>query len=635
MQQVQVLVVEDESIVGADIRQNLTMLGYRVPAVLASGEEAIKKAAEECPDLVLMDIHLKGKIDGIEAAKIVQSRLKVPVVFITAFADEATIQRAKSTEPYGYIVKPFGKKELQSTIEIALYKYGRERRLKTNEQWLMSIIRNAGEALLVVDEEGSICLMNALAEVITGRALEESLGAHWADLWRFPSAKGCGGTTDPISHAIQQARRIDLLDCPVRFINTGNRTVVGSVSPIRDGPNRVSGAVITFRDVTADRTVETQFRHVRHLQGLQRLAGAVAHNLNGVLTIISGYTEALIHSLDPADPRHRDVQMIESAGERAGVLTRQLIAFSRQQPLQPALLDINEHMASLEPVLTPSPGPLVDFQMKLEPGLGQVEADPSHLDQIVVALVQNAREAMPGGGALTVSTAREHLDSAAVSKFADIPAGDYVVLRVADTGAGIPYEHQAQVFEPFFTTKERQQGAGLALAAVYGLVKQNGGHIVFESEPGHGTVFSVYFPLRAAPHVNGHGSFPYVRGGTETILVVDDHAFTRQFATDALRGLGYRVLEARNGVEAIGICERTSENIDLVVSDVMLPNMTALELAGRLSGVRSGLKVLFTCAFSPYALKHHGAVQEDTPLLQKPFTAAALAASVREALDET
>src|SRR5207248_7734725 len=217
MQKVQVLVVEDEKIVGADIRQNLTMLGYFVPAVLASGEEAIKKAAEECPDLVLMDIQLKGKIDGIEAAKIVQSRLNVPVVFITAFADVATIRRDKSTEPYGYIVKPFGKKELQSTIEIALYKYNRERRLKTNEQWLMSVFRSIGEGVLAVDPAGSVCLMNVVAETVTGSALEESLGAHWQDLWIFPHPRSCGGTSDPVSTAMQEARTIDLFNCPVRF----------------------------------------------------------------------------------------------------------------------------------------------------------------------------------------------------------------------------------------------------------------------------------------------------------------------------------------------------------------------------------------------------------------------------------
>ena len=189
MQQVQIMVVEDEKIVAADIRQNLTMLGYMVPAVLASGEEAIKKAAEQCPDLVLMDIQLKGRIDGIEAARIVQSRRNVPVVFITAFADEATIQRAKGTEPYGYLVKPFGKKELQSTIEIALYKYGRERRLKTNEQWLMSVFRSIGEGVVALDRAGSICIMNSEAETITGWSLEDSLGAHWQDLWQFLDPK--------------------------------------------------------------------------------------------------------------------------------------------------------------------------------------------------------------------------------------------------------------------------------------------------------------------------------------------------------------------------------------------------------------------------------------------------------------
>jgi two-component system cell cycle sensor histidine kinase/response regulator CckA len=434
-------------------------------------------------------------------------------------------------------------------------------------------------------------------------------------------------------------RRIDLLDCPVRFRKTGNRIVIGSISPIREGPSRVSGAVIAFRDVTTDRTVETQYRQVRHREALQRLAGGVAHNLNSVLAVIAGYTESLIRSFDARDPRYRDVKMIESAEERAGALTRQLIAFSRQQTAQPALLDLNEQIVSLQQVLKPSAGPQVQIELKLEPELGKVEADPLQLEQIIVALVLNARDAMPNGGVLTVSTARDHLDNAAVSKFADVLPGDYAVLRISDTGVGIEFENQAQVFEPFFTTKERQKGAGLGLAAVYGLVKQNGGHIWFESEPGHGTVFSIYFPRRSEPQVlDGQESSPQelspnVRGGTETIVVVDDHLLSRQFVSEALRCLGYRVLEARNGAEAINICEQTSENIHLIVSDVMLPNMTGFELASRLSSIRGGLKLLFTSSFSPYALKHHGAVREDTPLLQKPFTVPTLASRVRETLD--
>src|SRR6202011_1477233 len=248
------------------------------------------------------------------------------------------------------------------------------------EQWLMSVIRSIGEGVLVVDRAGSICLMNSVAEAITGSALEDSLGAHWQELWRFPDPKACGGTSDPVSLAIEEAKRIDLLDCPVRFQKTGSRIVIGSIAPIREGPSRVTGSVIAFRDVTTDRTLESQYQQIRHLEALQRLAGGVAHNMNSVLTVISGYAESLLRSFDEPDPRFRDLKMIETAGERAGAFTRQLIAFSRNQPAQPALLDLNEQIASLEQVLTHSAGPQVQIELKLEPGLGKVEADPLHLE---------------------------------------------------------------------------------------------------------------------------------------------------------------------------------------------------------------------------------------------------------------
>lgn len=634
MQQVNIMIVEDEKIVAADIRQNLTMLGYLVPSVLASGEEAIKKASEQCPDLVLMDIQLKGKIDGIEAAKIVQTRLNVPVVFITAFADEATIQRAKSTEPYGYIVKPFGKKELQSTIEIALYKYGRERRLKTNEQWLMSVFRNIGEGVVAVDRAGSVCIMNTAAEAITGCALEDSLGAHWQDLWKFLDPKSCGGTKDPISAASNEVVSLDLINCPVRFAKTGNKIVIGSIAPIRDGAGRVSGTVIAFHDVSSQNTLETEYRHVRQLESLQRLAGGIAHNLNDVVSIISGYAESLVQSMEVSDPRFRDVKMIEKAGDRAAVLTRQLHSFSRRQQAQPRPVDLNQQIAHMESILKHCAGGNVSMELDLEPHLKLIEADPSHVEQIVVSLVLNARDAMPDSGTLTLRTAKILLSEARSSKFVDVPPGEYVVLEICDTGSGIDYENQAQVFEPFFTTKARQKGAGIGLSVVYGLVKQAGAHIWFTSVPGEGTTFSLYFPIRSEDLVSGQGApAAHMRTGTETVLVVDDDRPSREFAAEALQHLGYRVLQAASGQEGLQICEQNANEIDLVLTDVMLPSMTGRELANRLAHLQSGLKVLFTSNYSPYALKHHGAIEANTPLLQKPFTLAALAAGVRAILE--
>lgn len=628
------MVVEDEKIVAADIRQNLTMLGYMVPAVLASGEEAIKKAAEQCPDLILMDIQLKGKIDGIEAARIVQSRLNVPVVFITAFADEATIQRAKGTEPYGYLIKPFGKKELQSTIEIALYKYGRERRLKTNEQWLMSVFRCIGEAVVAVDRAGSVCIMNSEAETTTGCALEDSLGAHWQDLWQFLDPKTCGGAKDPIAVAIEEMRSFDLVNCPVRFAKTGKKIVIGSIAPIRDSSGRVSGAVIAFHDVTSQQTLETEYQRVRHLESLQRLAGGIAHNLTGVVSIVSGYAEALLQSMERSDPHFRDVKMIEKAGDHAALLARQLHSFSRRQQAQPQRLDVNRQISNMDPILKHSVGDHIKIELKLEPRLAAIDADPSHLEQIIMSLVLNARDAMPASGTLTLRTANIHLSNARSSKFVDVPPGEYVVLEFGDSGSGIEYEHQGQIFEPFFTTKEREKGAGIGLSVVYGLVKQAGGHIWFESVPGEGTTFSLYFPASSSELVpairakSGNG-----RGGTETVLVVDDDVASRAFACEALQHLGYRVLQAASGQEALQICEQHVHEIDLVLTDVMLPSMTGLDLANRLTNLQRGLKVLFTSSYSPYALKHHGAIEASTPLLQKPFTLGALAAGVRETLE--
>jgi two-component system, cell cycle sensor histidine kinase and response regulator CckA len=633
MQRAQVLIVEDEKIVAADIRENLKSLGYNVPAVLSSGEDAIRCATENRPDLVLMDIQLKGKIDGIEAAKIVQSRLNVPVVYITAFADDATIQRAKSTEPYGYILKPFGKKELQSTIEIALYKHGRERRLKTSEQWLMALIRNVPEGVLAIDRFGSVVLMNPGAEIIAGVALQDALGADWRDLIEFLDPH-LASPNDPFEAARTQGAALNLEGTPVRFPKTGRKAVLlASVAPIQDSSSSAEGCVMVLRDVTAQRSLDAEYQRLRHLEALQRLAGGVAHSLNNSLTIISGYSEALERALEPADERLRDVAMVQQAGERIGSLTRQLLSFSRRQPASPRKLNLNELVGGLEGMLRHSLGPDIRITIELEPALGVVEMDPSHIEQILMSLAFNAGDAMPTGGALTIRTFNLAVDVEYASRFVDLPAGDYIALEVRDTGAGIDYALQPQIFEPFFSTKERGR-AGLSLAAVYGIVKQSGGHIWFESEPGRGAVFSVCFPCVAAGEAVCDGHASGLLRGAETILVVEDEPEFRVFTREALLRLGYQVIEAASGGEAMRICEDASNSIHLVLSAVMMPRMSGFELGRQLPSLRPNTKLIFMSPYSPYALKHHGALEEGSIVLQKPFSAATLAAKVRQVLDD-
>src|SRR5579884_491835 len=494
----QVLVVEDEKIVAADLQTHLERLGYGVPGIFSTGEDALRSAPDMRPDVVLMDIHLKGRIDGIETAQIMQTRLNIPVIYVTAFADERTLQRAKATEPYGYVLKPFEQRELQTAVELALHKHVRERRMRINEQWLTGLISNVGAAILAVDHNGLVCLMNAQAEEWTGTSLTEALGSAWADLITFVGA-GPDLTQSAIWQALHENRMTDLTDTWVFFPKTGRKAMVsGAVSTMPEPETDKRAAILAFRDVTAWQQLETQYIRARHLEQMQRLAGGLAHQFSNFLTLIAGHAESLSASYSPSDPRARDVHTIQRATERAGHLTRDLLSFSRGQAISLKVFDPKRTINNVVDTLQLTYGGSVKLETELDPATGKVEADPEHLEQMLTALVANARDATPEGGVVTVRSCNLDVDSHFAARFVDLPPGSFVRFDVVDHGAGMSYEKQSHIFEPFFSTKDR--AGGLGLAAAYGLVKQNRGHIWFESEPQKGTTFTICLPrIQDAP----------------------------------------------------------------------------------------------------------------------------------------
>lgn len=626
----QVLVVEDEKLVAADIQSHLEKLGYGVPGILSTGEDAINSASQSRPDLVLMDIHLKGRIDGIDAARILQSRLNIPVIYVTAFADDRTLQRAKETVPYGYIIKPFGQKELQTAIELALHKFVRERRLRTNEQWLMGLIANIGAAVMAIDHNGLVCLMNPQAEQCTGSSLTDALGTNWSDLISFLDSQP-GAAQCPIRKAVDENLVTEMSDAAVLFLKTGRKAILcGAVSPMLEPGADGRAAILAFRDITEWQQLETYYRRARHLAEMQQLAGGLAHQFANYLTLISGCSESLAYSLEQTDARLRDVRAIQKVTECAGNLTRQLLTFSHGQPISLKVFDLSRVVGTLAETLQHTLGSGVTIEQALQPPIGKVEADPAHLEQILTALVSNARDAMLQDPVITIRVSNLDVDQRMAAKFVDLPPGPYVRIDVADRGAGMSYEKQSRIFEPFFSTKDPARGIGLA--AVYGLVKQNRGHIWFESEPHKGTTFSVCLPRVDDALVRSLG-VPRTLRGVETILIAEDDAGARETARDVLLDLGYRVLEAASGSEALKICEQEREQIHLLLSNVITPNMTAGELMRRLPLVRPGVKLLFMSAYSAFALQRRRAIDQGLPILQRPFTSAALAKAIRDVLD--
>ncbi len=394
-----------------------------------------------------------------------------------------------------------------------------------------------------------------------------------------------------------------------------------------------SRAVGTAQDITERRSLEDQFRQAQKMEAVGRLAGGVAHDFNNLLTVITSYAEFLLDDLAPEDPRRRDVEEIRNAGGSAAGLTRQLLAFSRQQVIQPQVLDLNDVVTNGEKLVKRVVGEDIEVVTAPGPELGGVKADPGQLEQVIMNLAVNARDAMPRGGKLTLETANVELDEVYVQGHPLAKPGQYVMLGVSDTGVGMDEQTQARVFEPFFTTKEA--GTGLGLATVYGIVKQSGGLIRVYSEPGHGTSFKIYLPRVDEPAEELAASAVTADSlrGTETVLLAEDAAGLRVVARQVLERYGYRILEAPNGEAALRLAAKHHGLIHLLLTDVVMPERSGRQLAEDLAVVRPGVKVLYMSGYTDDAVVRHGVLEHGVSFLQKPFTPDALARKVRQVLD--
>jgi two-component system cell cycle sensor histidine kinase/response regulator CckA len=369
------------------------------------------------------------------------------------------------------------------------------------------------------------------------------------------------------------------------------------------------------------------------MESVGRLAGGVAHDFNNLLTVINGYSQMLLAKLSVGDPLRDDLEEIHNAGERAAGLTRQLLAFSRKQILQPRSLNLNRTVEVMLPMLGRLLGEDVDVRVALDAESGTVCADPHQLEQVIMNLAVNARDAMPGGGKLMIETTRVEWDESYTRSHLEAHAGRYAMLAVSDNGVGIDEQTRQRIFEPFFTTKGAGQGTGLGLSMVQGFVVQSGGYIEVYSEPGHGTTFKIYLPLVENAVVDsGNPEGVPALEGRETVLVVEDQAAVRKYAVAALRGYGYRVIQAENAGEALLFCEREGEHVDLVLTDVVMPNLSGSELASRLEKCWPGMKVLFMSGYTANVIEHHGVLRKGAEFIQKPFNPKELATKVRTVL---
>jgi len=508
-----------------------------------------------------------------------------------------------------------------------------EQALRGSRDLLQEIIESSSDAIVAKDLEGGYVLINSSAARLLGRPGAEIVGRD--DTALFPAdqaGRSCEADARVRARGESETAEEHLV------IDGRRRVLLLTRSPLRDYDGRIIGVLGVARDVTEQRQLEERLSRAHRMESVARLAGGIAHDFNNLLTVILGSAEILLDDLPRAYARRNDLEEIKTAATQAAQLTRQVLAYSRQQVLAPRLLDLNGLIGGMERALRPLLGARIELALDLAAHNGAARVDPAQLEQAVLNLVLNGRDAMPGGGRLEVATRTVVVDEAFAREHPPMRPGRYTTVAVRDTGVGMDEETQRHLFEPFFTTKPGRHGAGLGLATTYGIVKQSDGYIWTESAPGAGATFTIYLPWHeplapaAAP---ASEPFAVARGAGETVLVVDDEPAVRVVTKRILQRSGYAVLEATGGVEALDTLREHPGPIHLLLTDVIMPEMNGREVAQRVRDQRPGIRVVFMSAYSPEAIAHDGLLDAGAAFVRKPFESGLLLQTVRRALDTT
>ena len=500
------------------------------------------------------------------------------------------------------------------------------------EKLLAALLDTASQAILMIDRAGRMVLANRRAAEMFGYTTQELIGADIELL--VPESK----------RAAHGRQREDYFQRPrVRPAGIGldlsGRRRDGTEFPVEVSLSFVETeegifGIAFISDISLRKDLEEQLRNAQKMEAVGRLAGGVAHDFNNMLTVIAGYNRMILDELSTLDPLRGYAEEIHKAAERAGALTNQLLAFSHRQIMQPRVINLNAVIGQTENMLRRLIGEDIELVMNLGADTGNIRTNPHHIEQAIVNLAVNARDAMPLGGRITIETSNTEIDETYAKTHMGVTPGEFVMIAVSDTGHGMDSATRQNIFEPFFTTKQHGKGTGLGLATVYGTVKQSGGDIWVYSEPGQGTTFKLYFPRVAEPVSAGLVEDPVqtYHGSSETVMLVEDETQVRDLEARVLRQLGYTVLAAANGDQAIDASRAHPGRISLLVTDVVMPNMSGKQVADALVSSRPGLRVLYLSGYTENTVVNHGVLDSNVDFLSKPFTTEALARKIREIL---
>lgn len=631
-----IFIVEDESLVAMDLEERLIKMGYAVCGMADNGVDALAGIKGQAVDLVLMDIHLRDGMDGVDVAGDLRKASNVPVIFVTAHADESTLRRAGQAEPFGYVLKPFDERELRATIEMALYRHRAETRLRKVERWLATTLRSIGDGVIATDDQGLITLINPLAESVTGWSSFEAVGKPLDEVFAIHNEEGINETSSFFSEAMQTGVTIHLAENKYLKSKEGVMVPVDdSIAPIRDDDDNITGCVVVFRDCTQSkllqeerRILETKMQETQRLESLGVLAAGIAHDFNNLLTVVTMNASLAKTQVAKESPVMRGLTDIQSAAERAAQLCNQMLAYAGQGSLSVEDISINELTRDTAQLLTTAISKKTALSLDLGDNIPKIHGDRSQIQQVIMNLVINASESLQDlPGKIKLKTRYMHVERYKLQLCragGNLVEGDYLMIEVKDTGEGMTPEVLTRLFDPFFTTKFT--GRGLGLAAVIGIVRSHGGDLSVESISGAGTTFRIYLPASSVTEdivvsVDMESSSWL---GTGYALIVDDEATIRAAGQAVLNHLGFQVELAEDGMRGLEKILRQTVNYKVMLLDLTMPNLDGREVY---KIVRDRMPDLPIIIMSGYSSHQATDLMEDggpTAFIQKPFSVNAI-----------
>lgn len=650
--QPRILIVEDESIVALDIQNRLRRLGYSVPGFVATGAQAIAKTAELEPDLVLMDIKLKGEMDGIEAAEQIKTQFGVPSIYLTAFADEATLQRAKNTEPLGYLIKPFEERELQATIRMALYRLRVEHQLRDSEQKFRGIIEQAMDGIFLVDAAGRIIEWNPAQETITGIPRSDALGQNAWDIWHqlLPESNGSKLSPSYLKSRILRIMKWGRLPEPWRIAETEIQSSDGSLRTLQSRLFLIERdekwvAASISRDITDSKRFDEAMSQVHKIESLGMLAGGAAHDFNNLLVVIIGQASLALAKLEADHPARIHIEKSLQAANNASELTQQMLAISGRGQFEIQAIHFNKLIMNEFDLLRTIVPKNVNLILDLADSLPIVDADRSQMQQVLTNLVLNAAEAVGDSkGGIRISTAVKHItpdDDQSLQNFGKVlQPGRYVSMTITDNGLGMDKKTKAKIFDPFFSTK--RVGRGLGLSAVAGIVRGHRGAIIVDSNSGEGTTFSLLFPEgKNTMNLNENEKFQERKPqpakpasiNANHVLVIDDQENVLEAAVDILDLADIPVITALGGQAGVNAYQEHWQKIALVILDLSMPGMDGNETFQALCQINPNVAVILSSGYDEKEVSRRFDEQVLVGFLKKPYNLTSLINTVQQHME--